>query len=187
MINTRNGNKPSQPKRNNHNQNLNLNHRQAQPKPIPPAPAQVDDPFADMAGSAFDDPALNMISNEPQKAKAKQSKAKPEGKPHQVQDSNDIILGMFAAGASPDPNDPNDTNNTKSILKPKQQRKDDNPFGADDSNPFGGNDDNPFDTLENPFGSDDLDPDNPFAIPSNNNGNKKQDDFMGDRDPFADM
>ena len=164
--------------------------QQSKPKPQPKVAA--NDPFADMAGSAFDDPALNMLSNEPQKPKPKpaqqsQPKAIPKPAPHQVQDSNDLILGMFEAGASPDPNLQN-----KSILKPAQQKKDDNPFGMDDSNPFGasvgdnGGDANPFDGLDNPFGSDDLGDDNPFAMP-NNNGNKKQEDFMADRDPFADM
>ena len=85
--------------------------------------------------------------------------------------------------------------------------KEDNPF--DTSNPFGSsaevastdNLDNPFADLANPFGDsvdnvaanstgDVVGDDNPFAMfnpVATKESVKKQDDFMGDRDPFADM
>merc|ERR1712079_317332 len=104
------------------------------------------------------------------------------------QNSDNIIIDMFASGGPPDPND-----------KSKQIKTEDNPF--DTSNPFGSSAelanteklDNPFEDLDNPFGDSAEDvavnDDNPFSMftPVNNQKSKKKDDFMADRDPFADM
>merc|ERR1712086_908807 len=106
-------------------------------------------------------------------------------------------IDMFASGGPPDPND------KQSQPKKQPVKKEDNPF--DTSNPFGSSAnlaspdkvDNPFEDLDNPFGdsvenvaaTDDNQEDNPFSMfsPVDNQRPKKNDDFMADRDPFADM
>merc|ERR1712130_403698 len=149
-----------------------------------------DDPFADIGGSAFDDP----IMSEPIKPKQIKNEnifSTKESKPIQndifasnvtataplkKQNSDNIILDMFADGAPPDPN---------LNKKQKKKQKESNPFGDDLSNPFGAsidniqnanntkNDDlNPFESLDDPFASTD---------------NVKSDEFMAERDPFAGM
>merc|ERR1712228_581649 len=190
-----------------------------------------DDPFADIGGSAFDDP----IMSEPIKPKQTQNEnifaakvnnvqiAQPKSvlnknifaakvnnvqiaQPKSVQNKNifaptvntwalkkqnsdNIILDMFADGAPPDPN-----------LK-KQKEKESNPFGDDLSNPFGtdiqtintkNDESNPFDSLGDPFAStDDVNAEsNPFEAlddPFASTDNIKSDEFMAERDPFAGM
>merc|ERR1712154_132578 len=144
----------------------NKNIKQKQTKSIPAAsvpavqskPDEFDtgnDPFANMTGNAFDDPVMSVTKTKPKQPQNKQlfTPSKPiQSKQSNLskQNSNNIILDMFTADASPDPN-----------TKPKQE---DNPFDAL-SNPFGGgniknnennnninHNDNPFDALDNPFG-----------------------------------
>merc|ERR1712062_183698 len=109
--------------------------------------------------------------------------------PLKKQNSDNIILDMFASGAPPDPN-----LKKKEPQKQKQQKDESNPFG--DDNPFGiddnnnNNDSNPFDSLGDPFGStaDVKDESNPFEAlddPFASNDNIKSEEFMADRDPFA--
>jgi len=169
-----------------------------------------DDPFADIGGSAFDDP----IMSEPIKPKQTQNEnifaakvnnvqiAQPKSvqnenifapkvntAPLKKQNSDNIILDMFADGAPPDPN------------LNKQKEKESNPFGDDLSNPFGtdiqtintkNDESNPFDSLGDPFAStDDVNVEsNPFESlddPFASTDNIKSDEFMAERDPFAGM
>jgi len=157
-----------------------------------------NDPFADIGGSAFDDPIMSspVVPKTTKNALKKvvtqpiETKPKPQMNALKKVNSDNIILDMFANGAAPDPN-----------LKKKEQKKDDsNPFG--DDNPFGVSTDNvandnndnsnPFDALGDPFGStEDVKAEsNPFEAlddPFASNDNLKSEEFMADRDPFAGM
>ena len=161
--------------------------------------AGMDDPFADMGGATFDD-IMNedkkspgndapQIQQQQQPRQQPKQQPKPQPKPQPVppkpappqhQDSNALILGMFTAGID----------DKKQEQKPQQS---DNPFGGVDINPFGSDNNINDDNDDN----DDIDDDNPFALfdqDTKNKGNNpfspndnNNDDFMGDRDPFADM
>jgi len=174
----------------------------SQPKPQPAS----DDPFADIGGGAFDDPIMAAPP------KSKKSKPKPKSvakaKPAVLvkQNSDNIILDMFASGAPEDPNHPEPAK-AKVQKAAASKTVDDNPFGA--ANPFGSSasanaadNSNPFASVENladnPFGdsvedigADAADTDNPFAMftPMDAQTKKEEDKdpFMDDRDPFADM
>merc|ERR1719361_2268152 len=149
-----------------------------------PFGGMVDDPFADMAAPAF----VENKENEKPKASAPPSTLKK-------QNSDNIIIDMFASAGPADPNDKKAAPSSGKNLKAKE----DNPF--DSSNPFGSsaeiastdNVNNPFEDLENPFGDsggDVVSDDNPFAMFTpidNQKSPKKQEDFMAERDPFADM
>eukprot|EP00484_Ammonia_sp_Unknown_P028185 CAMPEP_0197025436 /NCGR_PEP_ID=MMETSP1384-20130603/5775_1 /TAXON_ID=29189 /ORGANISM="Ammonia sp." /LENGTH=769 /DNA_ID=CAMNT_0042453965 /DNA_START=547 /DNA_END=2856 /DNA_ORIENTATION=- len=134
---------------------------------------------------------------QPQPQPLQQMPVKPP-QPKKV-DSNAIILDMFASGGGADASTSASNGQKAQPAKPKEADNPfdalANPFGGDDANEKDNNTANPFDTLDNPFASDadilggsagDLDPNNPFAATPVQN-TKKQDDFMGDRDPFADM
>jgi len=180
------------------------------------------DPFADFGGNAFDDlgdeqqqkQVINkndndifagIGGNEPAKSKEPEIKPSKPQIPHKKQQDSDIlILDMFASGASPDPN---------SAKKEDEAETESNPFDAL-SNPFGSsgnvqdnndgnkenkqskNNKNPFDELENPFGADkadknkekEEDEENPFDADNPFSANAvKKEDFMGDMDPFEDV
>jgi len=151
----------------------------------------MDDPFADMGAPSFDTPSQGIKSMPPQKAKPMSA---PPATLHKA-NSDNLIIDMFASGGPPDPNE-----KKVAAASPPKAKGSDNPF--DVSNPFGSSADmastdkvdNPFEDLEdNPFGDsggDVVSEDNPFAMFTpvhNQQSAKKQDDFMGDRDPFADM
>merc|ERR1712079_181901 len=150
-----------------------------------PFGGMVDDPFADMAEPAFVE-------------KKESVKPQPAAPPATLkkQNSDNIIIDMFASAG---PADPNDNKAAAPSSGKNLKAKEENAFDA--SNPFGSsaeiastdNVNNPFEDLENPFGDsagDVVSDDNPFAMftPINNKKSpKKQDDFMAERDPFADM
>jgi len=176
-------------------------------KPTQPQPAKVvppanNDPFGDIGGSAFDDPLMSMAAPP---ATKKQPKVAAKAKPAvlEKQNSDNIILDMFAQAAPADPNHPKPAQ-AKAQKAAPSKAVDDNPFDA--ANPFGStanvaDSSNPFASVDNladnPFGDsvEDLTADgaddNPFAMftPMDNQSAKKKEDdpFMADRDPFADM
>merc|ERR1712087_123165 len=179
--------------------------QQAQPAKVTTAkkPPANNDPFADIGGSAFDDPLMSMAAPP---ATKKQPKAAAKAKPAvlEKQNSDNIILDMFAQAAPADPNHPKPAQ-AKAQKAAPSKAVDDNPFDA--ANPFGStaivaDSSNPFASVDNladnPFGdsveditADGAADDNPFAMftPMDNQSAKKKEDdpFMADRDPFADM
>eukprot|EP01084_Bolivina_argentea_P146957 257195_1 len=172
----------------------------------------LEDPFAGMpdVAAAATKPIVE-VETKPVQAKAQANEdifaglsiddapqPQPQPPKHEAQNSDNVILDMFTGGAPPDPN--------------IKEKKKENPFNADTDNPFGGNNgnapatdnkENPFDALENPFNTESLaavtghnailggggntEDDNPFALGAAKNKQNKEEEFMGDRDPFADM